>query len=134
MRRGPDDKQWQEVKEKVRILDAAGCIFCRCMNFQEKNIQLAQVRNCDTEIPANFTTLDPAHHIAVSSNAKIMYDVDNVYLVCRFHHTRIDNRQNPYTGEKITAEEQEAFWQRAMKMRYEKPKKAKIPDFMDDDL
>ena len=23
MRRGSDDKQWQEVKEKVRILDAA---------------------------------------------------------------------------------------------------------------
>lgn len=135
MRRGSDDKEWQKVKEIIRGLDAAGCIFCRAATATERAIQNRDVKEGKIDCPANFTTLDPAHHIAVSSNAKIMYDPNNVFQVCRFHHTRIDNRQNPYTGDRITAEEQEEFWQRAMKMRNEKPKKAKIPDlFLDDDI
>ena len=134
MRRGSDDKQWQEVKAKIRELDAAGCIFCRAITPTEKIIQDKDVKEGKVESPPNFTTLDPAHHIAVSSNAALMYDPNNVFQVCRFHHTRIDNRLNPYTGDRITEEEQEAVWQRAMAVRYQKPKKAKIPDFLGDDF
>lgn len=56
--------------------------------------------------------LQCAHRAPVSVHLDVCYDVNNVFLLCADHHGRIDHFEDPVTGEDLTEEQHEAWWDR----------------------
>lgn len=127
MRRDRNDEKWQECKRQVYELDKSQCLMCECMTVAES---LAFAKSN----PGATYIIDPAHYRPVSLRPDIMYDVNNVFCVCRAHHERLDNCKNPITGDFCTSNITESFWQRIIAKRkenLEKPVKD-LPEFFDD--
>lgn len=130
MRRDANDEAWQECKRKVYELDKSQCLLCQVMTVQE-------AMQFSASNPVNTSTIDPAHRIAVSQRMDLMYDVDNVFCICRCHHNRLDTSRHPITNEHCTSDVTNLFWQRIAKQREENlkgNKKVKIPEFFFEDL
>lgn len=106
-RRGSDDLEWQKAKKKVRELDNNSCCICKCLTYAEA-IQMQD--SCHGN--GNFETIDPAHHYPVSIRPDLVYNTDEIYCLCRFHHDRIDNYRDPVTNEIIGKEKHEEWWDR----------------------
>ena len=48
----------------------------------------------------------------VSIRPDLVYNTDEIYCLCRFHHDRIDNYRDPVTDEIIGKEKHEEWWNR----------------------
>lgn len=105
-RRDKDDEKWKEVKEIVWKRDKGICRFLRILTPSEMCIFNASLHG------ASPGRLDPAHIIAVGHDITLCYDPDNIVLLCRVAHDRIDNMRSPLTGKIINLEEQKAWWAR----------------------
>jgi len=114
MRRGLEDEKWQEVKEKVYKRDKT-CRFLAIMTWAES-------KRIMKKAPAKLlNTLDPAHVFPVSLFPHLVYDVENVVLLCRYVHECLDSGKNPITGDSLTKEEHENLWMRIIgEARYTK--------------
>lgn len=132
MRRDKNDEAWQACKKVVYQLDGNMCCLCKCMTFAEQAKQQAFFKKQGST--GNLSTIDPAHHIPVSSDISIMYDPNNVYCMCRWHHHNLDNLMNPFDQSPMTQEEAEAYWQRAMNTRYKDEIEKPLPGFFYDEL
>lgn len=131
MRRDKNDIAWQECKKQVFEKDQSTCCLCKVMTTAEYQLQKSYIQS--KQVFANITTIDPAHHLAVSQRPDLMYDVDNVYCLCRWHHDNLDRNKNPFDQEPITNECVEQFWSRIVESRKEK-ESAKLNDFFYDEL
>lgn len=56
--------------------------------------------------------IDHAHVLPVGNNLDIAYDINNIYCLCRWHHTHIDNLISPLTNDNMTQNEQWYWWVR----------------------
>jgi 5-methylcytosine-specific restriction endonuclease McrA len=112
MRRDKNDEQWQEVKRKVFEIDKGQCLLCQDLTASE--MELWKQSGTDG---FSTTKTDPAHHHPVSLYAELMYDVDNLYTLCRCHHERLDYMMHPLTGKHIQQDEVERWWQRIINRR-----------------
>lgn len=111
-RRGKDDKQWQEVKKKVDIRDLRQC---RLLSILLPN-EMEQLKKFDP--PVWMTQqIDHAHVIPVSGDIKLTYDMNNIYCLCRWAHSHIDNLIDPVSNELMTKNKQWYWWTR---IRYKK--------------
>lgn len=129
-RRGKDDELWQECKRQVYEIDQSQCLLCQCMTVAE-GITFAKSN------PYNTAKIDPAHHLPVSQRPDIMYDVNNVFCICREHHNRLDNCRHPITGEVCNSEVTESYWQRIIAKRKENLEggpRVDLPEFFDEDI
>lgn len=115
MRRDKNDIKWQECKKEVYKLDNCQCCLCKVMTVSEFLTQKQYVERRSLSI--NTSTIDPAHHLAVSQRPDLMYDVNNVYCLCRYHHDSLDNCRNPFNQDQITKEEVEQYWSRIIQTR-----------------
>ena len=112
MRRDLDDEQWQETKRKVHQIDCETCCCCKVLSPGEI-FAFGKTRM----MGGSTKQLDCAHRHPVSTHADEAYDVNNVFLLCREHHYRIDHFLNPVTGEFIEDEEHEKWWDRIARSR-----------------
>jgi hypothetical protein len=101
------DEKWEEVKRQVRLRDNNQCNLWNKTNFDEKEHIYKTVGNLSL-----LHTLDPAHVFNKSVYPHMKYDTDNVVLLNRLFHGRLDHFTNPITGKSITKEEQERWWRR----------------------
>lgn len=106
MRRGVDDKEWQDLKKRVRARDKT-CRCCAVLTPTEAEI----FKQSKPYIPWTHI-LDCAHRHPVSTHLDEAYDDSNVFLLCREHHHRIDDFHDPVTNKPIDEEEHERWWDR----------------------
>ena len=105
--RSKEDILWQETKKKCWERDRGICRCCAILTPEEMGIRQK------TFIPSNFLVpSDVAHIEAVGAHVEKTYDLDNVVLLCRSCHTRLDTFQSPVTGKSISTEEHTAWWDR----------------------
>jgi len=108
----------QELREAVLRRDR-GCRLFDAMTWQEK-IDVAR-EGIDT------AGTDVAHIFNKSTYPHMRYDIDNVVLLCRTFHNRLDAYKHPITGKRISKADTERFWMRivGIKMYNELKMKAK---------
>ena len=100
-RRGPNDPYWAETKRIVTKRDKT-CKFLKCLSMQE---YYSLVRGSPNQI-------DHAHIFSASSHPDKIYWTDNVVLLTRFVHRRMDDYKNPLNGENISENEHYYWWYR----------------------
>lgn len=106
-KRSKSDFIWLDIKNKCRARDK----FCRCCSILlpsevETRKSLSNFNNIMT------MSLDVAHCKPVSTNPEIMYDINNVYLLCRWCHTNIDNFRSPASLKNLSENEHWYWWYR----------------------
>lgn len=110
-RRSASDLDWQETKRKVRERDKCRCRLCQVLTTPEYK---ESWDNCD--VKGLFKPTDCAHVDAVSIAPSEVYNIDNIFFLCRRHHSSIDNLINPVTNTHMSPEERWYWWWR-IKMR-----------------
>jgi hypothetical protein len=103
MIRDSDDKEWQALKDKVRKRDKA-CRFLSILTPVERVY-------FDKSNPTQ-KHLDCAHVFPVSTHPLMVYNEDNVYLLCREAHHRIDDFLSPLTGNECSMNRHFWWWWR----------------------
>jgi hypothetical protein len=119
-RRSKDDEKWQAVKEQVQKLDKCQCLLCMNLSATEMKQFENSIRNFSTHI------IDPAHYKAVSQRPDLIYDVNNIYSLCRQMHERIDHCMDPVTGDFCDSQRTEYWWQRIIEQRRQNLEQAKL--------
>lgn len=99
-RRSSEDPKWTECKSIVRQRDKSRCQFQFCISIQESY----------SLVVGSQTALDPAHVIPASVDPSIIYEPKNVVTLQRFVHRRMDNFQNPLTGEDLNSSNEHWYW------------------------
>lgn len=106
-RRGPDDKEWKEVREKVRQRDKVDRML--------RIVTPVELILLKKKAGPLIHTLDPAHFLPVSARPDLCYKTYNIVLLNRWSHTNLDYYKHPITGEPITKEEVRKWWIRILK-------------------
>lgn len=104
--RDKNDVEWQKTKADVHERDQNHCRLCAILTFKEKIL-------FDQSHPTE-THLDCAHVFPVSTHPLQVYNRDNVYLLCRAHHHRIDDYLSPVTGNSISMNRHYWWWWRVI--------------------
>ena len=99
------DNKWIETREKVFIRDKETCQYYKSLNLNDQ-FKAQKI----LEENSHLLDLDPAHIFGKGSYPKLKYDTDNIVLLFRFFHSRIDNYLHPVTGKSITKEERNNIW------------------------
>jgi hypothetical protein len=98
------DEQWEECKKLVHNRDG-NCRLLSILYSHEINDELRSILQCK-----EYTQLDVAHIFGKGSYSHMKYDVDNMILLSRVFHSRIDSYQDPLTGRAITKEQRDDWW------------------------
>lgn len=106
-RRSKDDMQWQQVKAKVDIRDSRQCRFLSILLPAEAE----ELKKLNPPLWM-LQQIDHAHVKPVGNYLENAYDIDNVYCLCRWAHTHIDNLINPLTNNNMEINEQWYWWVR----------------------
>lgn len=103
MKRGFDDKKWQEVKKQVHKRDRDHCRFIRTLSLKE--VLLLQKYAQELHQKNLLSVIDPAHVFPVSVFPHLCYEILNVIQISRFVHEQLENHHNPLDGECLTETE-----------------------------
>lgn len=106
MRRDSSDKQWREVKERVRKRDSNKDRILRVLTVKEALLLQKSAPN------AMLQKLDAAHIFPVSLYPDIMYNDMNIVMLNRYSHEALDNLRDPITNDPISYEERQEWWKR----------------------
>lgn len=94
----------QELREKALERDKE-CQLCNKISVRDK----AKIDSiCDS---INVHGLDMAHVFERGSYPKMALNLDNVVMLKRPIHNRLDTNCNPITGERISLEETISWWE-----------------------
>lgn len=106
MRRDSSDKQWREVKERVRKRDSNKDRILRVLTVKEALLLQKSAPN------TMLQKLDAAHIFPVSLYPDIMYNDMNIVMLNRYSHEALDNLRDPITNDPISYEERQEWWKR----------------------
>jgi hypothetical protein len=108
MRRDKDDTKWQELKLRVSRRDNKTCRLLRICSARE-GLMLQKIAP-----PTMLNHLDHAHCFPVGKYPSLCYNDRNVVLLNRYSHHMLDDCCDPITGELITYEERQKWWERIL--------------------
>lgn len=97
------DSRWEAIKKLVYSRDHSTCQFYSKLSYEDKKI-------VDKQLFSDVKVLDICHIFPRSISKEAKYDIDNVVLMMRFFHSRIDQHKHPITGKPINNEEIEDIW------------------------
>lgn len=106
-RRSKDDVQWQQVKAEADIRDNKQCRFLAILLPNE--MDALKKLNPPTWM---LIQIDHAHVKPVGMFLNDAYNVDNVYCLCRWAHTHLDNLIDPLTNNCMDTNKQWYWWTR----------------------
>ena len=95
------DERWEEVRQKVIERDEGLCRLTKVITFQE----LAYLK-----IDPKGYPLDVCHIVPRSKCKTLYYEIDNLLLISRLFHKRLDSYQHPITGEPIDKDKRDCWW------------------------
>lgn len=98
-RRGPNDPYWAKVKKIVTKRDG-NCKFLQCLSAKEYY----------SLVPGHPTIKDCAHIFSAGTHPDKIYWTDNVVLLSRYIHRRMDDFQNPLTGDSLSSKNEHYYW------------------------
>lgn len=106
-RRSKEDLEWQKAKALVDSRDGR---VCRWYSILLPN-EVKQLKNLN---PPKWMLeqIDHAHVLPVGNNLTLTYDINNIYCLCRWAHSHIDNLINPLTNLPMSKNEQWYWWTR----------------------
>lgn len=104
-RRSANDAEWQNVKKVVSQRDRNRCRMQFCMSTKE----FYQLKAPDGKDVKN---LDHAHIFSAGAEPSQIYNKKNIVLLSRGFHRRMDNYQDPITGEPIDLDHHYYWWYR----------------------
>lgn len=99
------DERWIELKKQIMIRDGGECRFLSILTKEEFDM-------IKSNLWGVMKTLDGAHIIPRSQKPSLIYDVDNVVLLCRYVHSCLDGGIDPFTQKRISKEEVKEYWYR----------------------
>ena len=114
-RRSADDEEWQKTKKIVRERDKYSCRLCGCLTPGEYKLSSSNCANKQL-----LQASDCAHAEAVGTHPDKVYDADQIFFLCRFHHRSMDSGTNPVTLEHMDYNEQWYWWYRIKNRTAEK--------------
>lgn len=106
-RRSNNDLQWQETKRKVKERDHGLCRLCQVLTPGEYK---ESWNNCEAK--NLFQPTDCAHVDAVSIAPSEIYNTENIFFLCRRHHSSIDNLIDPITNCHMSQHKRWYYWWR----------------------
>jgi len=99
-----DDIEWKKVSDFVWLRDKSQCRLFTKLTKEESTYVLY---SC----PYNLVNrLDLAHVIPRSESKNLYYNPDNIVLLSRVFHSRLDTFHDPITGHAISVEEHTNWW------------------------
>jgi len=104
------DEKWEEVKSFVLERDKE-CLLFNILSVEEKKYLLKEQKDFTW---LNKKNVDCAHILSRSQYPKYIYVCDNIFLLGRLFHSRLDTYKNPLTGENISSEERDKWFERIM--------------------
>jgi hypothetical protein len=105
------DEKWIELKKQIMIRDGGECRFLSILTKEEFEV-------IKPNLWGVMKTLDGAHILSRSNRCDLVYDIDNVVLLCRYVHSCLDNGVDPFTQERISKEEVKEYWYRIVGKEY----------------
>lgn len=115
-RQAETDEEWERVREEVWERDRGMCRLSHILTVQEYE---ALARSPGW---ASYTVydggVDPAHVLPRSTHPHLKYDPDNIVLLSRLFHTRLDQSKDPVTGKHISKAVRRKWWERIIGPEY----------------
>jgi len=103
-RNDPDiDFEWMELTKRVWERDKASCRVNRILDLEEKKI---------VKDDGFLSNLDCAHVFGKGAYPHLKYDIDNIVLMSRLFHSRLDTGRHPVSAQPIDAFQKEQWWMR----------------------
>lgn len=102
-----DDSKWVQVCEEVDRRDRNKCRFLSKLLIDNPGDYRYIIQTCPCTL---IQKLDHAHIISRSESAGLYYEKDNIILLSRVIHSRIDQYLHPITGRSITSDERDSWW------------------------
>ena len=120
---GQKDVLWQEVREQVWIRDAGFFIednsefgnwkdYCRIWKTLTWSERLLLEDTFSADLFAIGSHLDCAHEFGKGAYPEYKYDVDKVFLISRFFHSRLDQYKDLVTGKPMSDKDREGWFRR----------------------
>lgn len=106
-RRDTNDNRWKEVREEVFKRDKGDRIL--------KVLSLQEFYQLKRNAGSYLRILDPAHYLEVSKRPDLCYEVNNIVTLNRYSHSNLDSFHHPITGEHISKEEVQKWWDRILR-------------------
>jgi hypothetical protein len=98
-----EDNRWKELVQKVRRRDKT----CLLWKKLPKEIQRELLNDNGSFL---LSYVDPAHVFPRSTNPHMKYCEDNVVLLSRLFHSRLDEYKDPLTSEPLDQESHTWWW------------------------
>jgi len=124
----------QKIDKKINERDKSLCALLKILTPEEFN---NFINNNNTNVLWKIRKKDNAHILPKSSYPEFAFDMDNIVVLSRLFHERLDNYQDPLTGIFIGKEGRKKWFERIMKenriwdenMTYDKFLEKKIIDY-----
>lgn len=100
------DEKWENLKSQLNL---TSCLLMERIRG-EKNyfLLLEYLQDKGGHL---LKTIDPAHVFSRAEAPHMKYDLDNVVPLNRFSHSMLDTMRDPITGDSITKEVHDEYWE-----------------------
>jgi hypothetical protein len=107
------DERWEALKALVRQRDGNKCQAMNTFSIEEAKEFIAKPGQRSLG-QGSLGGLDCAHIVsrAIAPMDDLYYNSDNVVLIDRLFHKRLDEYKSPVTGESINKEDRDNWWKR----------------------
>lgn len=105
------DEEWARLKGFVERRDKNECQLYKVLSTEEKDIIFNDLRG-------PMMRLDGAHILSRARRPDLKYDNNNVILLSRLFHSRLDSFHDPVTSKPITEEQRVGWWKRIVGEEY----------------
>jgi hypothetical protein len=105
-RRDSSDEKWQNLKKRIIKRDKKMCRLMRVLSAQDF---CTLIKKAPKKL---LEKIDCAHVFGVSGHPHMCYKDLNIVLLNRYSHENLDNCRHPITGENITKEERDKWWEK----------------------
>jgi hypothetical protein len=99
-----EEDKLKAIYSEVDRRDKFSCQLYKLLSFNDK-------QKVDKELYGDLKKLDHCHILGKGTNPQLKYDVDNIVLLYRLFHSRLDMYKNPITGDNIDNDTLDYFWE-----------------------
>lgn len=99
------DELWEQVRQEVTHRDGLRCVLFDQLTIEEAE-EISPLDDFDPSL------VDPAHVLPRSTHPHLIYDPENIVMLSRLFHSRLDTYRNPLTGSPISKDEHRKWWDR----------------------
>jgi len=100
----PLDEKWLDVRAAAYKRDKYTC--------QLRQFIIDDYMEVHNELYGELAKLDPCHIFGKGSFPHLKYDLDNIVILSRLFHGKLDTFKHPFTSEKLSYEQRQKLWEK----------------------